>query len=115
MDVECALRNPARLVALRRPALLDTPPEHSFDPLTDLAASVMTEIALRTEIPARREAETELQRLNAELDARVQTRTAEVTQAQGEILERLARAAEYRDYDTSQHTQRVAHTAALLA
>ncbi len=52
---------------------------------------------------------------NARLDSRVRERTAELAQAQREILQRLARAAEFRDDDTGQHTQRVAHITALLA
>jgi putative two-component system response regulator len=49
------------------------------------------------------------------LEERVRARTADLNQSQIEILSRLARAAEFRDDDTGQHTQRVAQTAALLA
>jgi len=42
-------------------------------------------------------------------------RTEELEEARIEILERLARAAEFRDDDTGQHTQRVGQLAALLA
>ncbi len=52
---------------------------------------------------------------NHELEARVAERTAELADSQLEVLERLARAAEYRDDDTGQHTQRVAEMAARLA
>ena len=40
-DLCQAIRNPARLAALRRTALLDTPPEEAFDRLTRLAARIL--------------------------------------------------------------------------
>jgi putative two-component system response regulator len=49
------------------------------------------------------------------LEQRVEERTADLNQSQIEILQRLARAAEFRDDDTGQHTQRVARTCALIA
>ena len=49
------------------------------------------------------------------LEERVLQRTEELRESQIEILTRLARAAEFRDDDTGQHTQRVARTSALLA
>ncbi len=52
---------------------------------------------------------------NGVLEDRVRARTREVEQAGIEVLERLALAAEYRDDDTGQHTQRVARTASLVA
>ena len=52
---------------------------------------------------------------NEQLEARVQERTAELEEARLEILERLAAAAEYRDDDTHQHTQRVGDVAAMIA
>jgi putative two-component system response regulator len=57
----------------------------------------------------------QLRQQNQLLDSRVRERTQELAQAQSETLIRLARAAEYRDYDTGQHTQRVGHTSALIA
>lgn len=57
----------------------------------------------------------EIQRDNQLLDARVQERTRELELAQLEILERLARAAEFRDDNTGRHTQRVGEMAMLLA
>jgi putative two-component system response regulator len=56
----------------------------------------------------------ELQRHTDTLEEKVRLRTAELEQAQLEILERLALAAEYRDDCTGQHTQRVGQWAALL-
>lgn len=49
----------------------------------------------------------QLHQQNLTLEARVLQRTREVEQSQFEVLERLARAAEFRDDDTGQHTQRV--------
>jgi putative two-component system response regulator len=57
----------------------------------------------------------QLQNQNQALEAKVRERTRELEQTQLEILERLAQAAEYRDDDTGQHTQRVGHLAARLA
>jgi putative two-component system response regulator len=56
-----------------------------------------------------------LQDQNQLLEQRVSDRTRELEEAQIEILQRLAAAAEFRDDDTGQHTQRVGHLAALLA
>lgn len=59
---------------------------------------------------------------NADLEHRVQERTSElersrreVEESQQEVLQRLAQAAEFRDDDTGQHTQRVGELAAELA
>ncbi len=52
---------------------------------------------------------------NFELEQRVQERTTELEQAQLEMLERLAIAAEYRDYDTGTHTQRVGEATGAIA
>jgi diguanylate cyclase (GGDEF)-like protein/PAS domain S-box-containing protein len=55
-DLLDAIRNPARLAALRRLALLDTPPEPAFDRLTRLAAAVLhAPIALITLIDEHRQ------------------------------------------------------------
>lgn len=56
----------------------------------------------------------ELQNQNQALEDRVIARTRDLEASQFEILERLARAAEYRDDQTGQHTQRVGRTTALL-
>ena len=58
---------------------------------------------------------TQLQGQNQVLDTRVRERTRQLDEAQIEILERLALAAEYRDDVTGQHTQRVGRNSALLA
>lgn len=52
---------------------------------------------------------------NEFLEKRVAERTRELEEAQMEILQRLAAAAEFRDDDTGQHTQRVGRLAGLLA
>jgi putative two-component system response regulator len=57
----------------------------------------------------------ELRRQNASLEQRVRTRTRQLDDSRIEVVERLARAAEYRDDNTGRHTRRVGRTAALLA
>ncbi len=57
----------------------------------------------------------ELQANNQLLEERVKDRTIELEAARLDILERLALAAEYRDYETGRHTQRVGELSALLA
>jgi putative two-component system response regulator len=52
---------------------------------------------------------------NHQLEERVAQRTAQLQESQFEVLQRLARAAEYRDDDTGQHTNRVGGFAAELA
>jgi putative two-component system response regulator len=56
-----------------------------------------------------------LQRQNEVLEEKVGQRRAELEDAQLEILERLALAAEFRDDDTMQHTQRVGQISARIA
>jgi putative two-component system response regulator len=56
-----------------------------------------------------------LARQNDVLEERVALRRAELEDAQLEILERLGRAAEFRDDDTMQHTQRVGAISARIA
>jgi putative nucleotidyltransferase with HDIG domain len=53
--------------------------------------------------------------LNDELEQRVAQRTAELERSREETLQRLARAAEWRDDETRQHAERIGRTAALLA
>jgi len=52
---------------------------------------------------------------NERLEDMVRDRTAKLENAQVEMLIRLAKAAEYRDDDTGEHTWRVARTTSLLA
>ncbi len=56
-----------------------------------------------------------LQRHNEQLEEMVLERTIELEAARLDILERLAQAAEYRDYTTGAHTQRVGRLSGLLA
>jgi putative two-component system response regulator len=57
----------------------------------------------------------ELQRQNAALSERFESRTEELEAAKLEILERLARAADFRDDSTYGHTTRVGELASLIA
>ncbi len=57
----------------------------------------------------------QIQSQNQLLEAKVRERTRALEEAQVEILERLAAAAEFRDDNTGQHTQRVGQMSALLA
>ena len=57
----------------------------------------------------------ELRDQNKVLARRVHQRTRALEQTQVEVLERLARAAEFRDDETGQHTRRVAKISGLLA
>jgi putative two-component system response regulator len=57
----------------------------------------------------------QLREQNQRLEMRVRERTEALTQAHREILQRLARAAEFRDDATGEHARRVSHITALLA
>jgi putative two-component system response regulator len=57
----------------------------------------------------------QIQSQNQMLEAKVRERTRELESAQIEIIERLAKAAEFRDDNTGQHTERVGQLAALIA
>ena len=57
----------------------------------------------------------ELREQKDALEDRVRERTAELEEARLQILYRLARAAEYRDDDTGQHTRRVGRSAGRIA
>jgi putative two-component system response regulator len=56
-----------------------------------------------------------LREQNDDLEDRVSERTSELEEARIQILHRLARAAEYRDDDTGQHTRRVGRSAGRIA
>jgi putative two-component system response regulator len=53
--------------------------------------------------------------LTAQLESKVEQRTADLRRSEVEIAQRLALAAELRDYAGGEHTQRVGNTAAVLA
>jgi cyclic di-GMP phosphodiesterase len=74
------------------------------------------EVVLRVEnLLETRSLYTTVRRQNEFLEQRVAERTRELEEAQVEILQRLAAAAEFRDDETGEHTQRVGQLAALLA
>lgn len=79
-----------------------------IDPVFDETGQLLTFVGLQNDV-------TERENAKQLLEQRVRDRTADLALSQIEILGRLARAAEYRDDDTGQHTQRVAKTAALIA
>jgi PAS domain S-box-containing protein len=54
-------------------------------------------------------------RAQDELEAKIRERTHDLARSRAETLQRLARAAEYRDDDTARHTERVGAMAARLA
>ena len=56
-----------------------------------------------------------LQGTNLELEARVLERTRDLDKSQSEVLERLAGAAEFRDGETSRHTERVGEISGRIA
>ncbi|MDQ3928885.1 MAG: response regulator [Chloroflexota bacterium] len=75
-----------------------------------------TEVVLRIRnLLQTRQMHLSLENQNQVLDNRVRERTRELEEAQMEILERLAQAAEFRDDMTGQHTRRVGHWSAVLA
>lgn len=74
------------------------------------------ELSLRlSNLLARRLLHRRLQDQNQVLDRQVRERTQQLIQAEIDTVECLAVAAEYRDDNTGQHTQRVGHSAARLA
>jgi cyclic di-GMP phosphodiesterase len=76
----------------------------------------VTEVFLRIRnLLLTRSLQKELRRHNASLEGRVRERTHELEETRIEVVERLARAAEYRDDDTGEHTRRVGQTSARLA
>jgi PAS domain S-box-containing protein/putative nucleotidyltransferase with HDIG domain len=79
-----------------------------INPVFDEKGELVSFVGLQNDVTEREDA-------RQVLEERVQERTAELADSQIEILNRLARAAEYRDDNTGQHTQRVARTSALLA
>jgi len=79
-------------------------------------------IAVARDITDRKELEEQEHRYQERLEQAVLERTAELRQrsieleeARPETVQRLALAAEYRDDETQKHTERVGHTAALIA
>ena len=71
--------------------------------------------ATARDITVQRQAEQALQNQSDVLERTVRERTQALEESRLETLQRLALAAEYRDDDTHQHTERVGRTAALIA
>ena len=103
-----------RLAELRKPSDLPKAFEHlsAFarirEDFFEQRDRRMRELQVRLETDA-------IARANTELEQKVQERTRELEEAYVEMLTRLARAAEYRDDDTGQHTERVGHLSARIA
>jgi PAS domain S-box-containing protein len=72
-------------------------------------------LAVARDVTARKQAEQAISEHRDTLESAVWARTSELEEARLEILRRLALAAEYRDEDTFEHTERVGVSAALLA
>lgn len=71
-------------------------------------------IAVARDVTVRKKAEETIRRYQEVLEREVAERTKELEEARLEILRRLALAAEFRDDDTFEHTERVARTSAVL-
>jgi putative two-component system response regulator len=71
--------------------------------------------AVARDVTTRKEAEEAINSYRERLEHAVQDRTRELEEARLETLSRLALAAEYRDDETFEHTERVGHAAALIA
>jgi PAS domain S-box-containing protein len=82
--------------------------ELTVNPVFDEEGQLQNYVGLQHDV-------TEREQAKQLLEQRVEERAAELAHAQIEILKRLARAAEFRDDDTGEHTQRVARIATLLA
>ncbi len=89
--------------------------ELSISPMHDTAGQLTHFIGVQSDVSERIAAEDAIRRQNELLESRVQDRTRELEEAQIEIVERLALAAEHRDDDTGAHTYRVAHLSVLIA
>jgi PAS domain S-box-containing protein len=71
--------------------------------------------AVARDVTERKDAEQAIVEYRETLEREVRDRTAELEEARLETLRRLALAAEYRDDETFEHTERVGHTSALIA
>jgi putative two-component system response regulator len=120
------------ILVLTADASLDTKRRALAAGATDFLTKPFDQVEVRLRIDnllRTRWQHTELQQQNHLLDEKVRERThdletaqrevvsnlTKLEQAQGEVLSRLAQAAEFRDDDTGQHTYRVGEMAALIA
>ena len=71
--------------------------------------------AVARDVTAQHEAEHQLAENARSLEVKIAQRTRELDHARAETLRQLALAAEYRDDETYQHTERVGHVAARIA
>ena len=94
----------------KRRALLEGATDFLSKPLDPAEATLRIQNLLQT-----RSLYLQLQDQNQILDQKVRERTQQLEEAQIEIIERLAQAAEYRDDDTGEHTQRVGEMVAQIA
>lgn len=78
------------------------------NPVFDTAGQLLSFVTVQNDV-------TEREQAKQTLEQRVRERTLELSHSQVEILDRLARAAEFRDDQTGHHTQRVAQMASKLA
>jgi putative two-component system response regulator len=92
----------------------DATPDAKRKALSGQATDFLTKPFDKTEVLLRIRNLLTTRLLHCSLEQRVRERTTQLAQSQMEVLTRLARAAEFRDDDTGQHTQRVGQTAALL-
>jgi putative two-component system response regulator len=97
-------------VDTRRRALASGASDYLTKPLSPAEVRLRVRNLVRT-----RFLHAQLRNHNTSLEQRVSERTTELEAARQEILDRLARAAEFRDDDTGQHTQRVGWLAARIA
>ncbi len=67
------------------------------------------------EVVLRARNQLEMRLLHQSLEDRVAARTSELVDTQREVLQRLARAGEYRDNETGAHVMRMAHSCRMLA
>lgn len=81
----------------------------------DAQGNIRGVIGMSLDISDRKRAESLMKNYNLELESKVQERTQALEDAQFEVLDRLARAAEHRDDETGEHVKRVARMAAALA